>query len=135
LAALAARDTGTSTFGGNLYAAGGFRFVTMAGSDEELEDLPPSAKLVFKVLEYDGPLTQKQIVQESMLSARTVRYALERLQEIGRVDEDVYFADARQSLYELTEREQGQEQSVEADGGPDAKGSEGCDEAEPCCAE
>jgi len=92
----------------------------MAGTDEELEDLPPSAKLVFKVLEYDGPLTQKQIVQESMLSARTVRYALERLQEIGMVDEDVYFADARQSLYELTE----EEPTVEADGGEDA---------EPCC--
>jgi predicted transcriptional regulator len=76
----------------------------MAGTDgEEIEDLPPSAKLVFKVLEYDGPLTQKQIVEESMLSARTVRYALERLEEIGIVDEDVYFADARQSLYELDE--------------------------------
>ncbi|WP_121821697.1 MarR family transcriptional regulator [Halostella salina] len=93
----------------------------MAATDEELEDLPPSAKLVFKVLEYDGPLTQKQIVQESMLSARTVRYALERLQEIGRVDEDVYFADARQSLYELTEAEP----AVEADGG--------AEDAEPCC--
>jgi len=73
----------------------------MAG-DEHLEDLPPSAKLVFKVLEYDGPLTQKRIVEETMLSARTVRYALERLQDIGVVQEDVYFADARQSLYSLT---------------------------------
>jgi len=60
-------------------------------------------KLVFKVLEYDGPLTQKQIVEESMLSARTVRYALERLEDIGIVDEDIYFADARQSLYRLEE--------------------------------
>ena len=76
----------------------------MAGTDgEHIEDLPPSAKLVFKVLEYDGPLTQKQIVEESMLSARTVRYALERLEDIGIVDEDVYFADARQSLYEIDE--------------------------------
>jgi predicted transcriptional regulator len=75
----------------------------MAGNDgEDLEDLPPSAKLVFKVLEYDGPLTQKQIVQESMLSARTVRYALERLENIGIVSEDIYFADARQNLYEIT---------------------------------
>jgi DNA-binding Lrp family transcriptional regulator len=83
----------------------------MAGTDSEgLEDLPPSAKLVFKVLEYDGPLTQKQIVEESMLSARTVRYALERLEEIDAVDEDVYFADARQSLYEIKE-------AVVADGG------------------
>ncbi|MFB6171692.1 MAG: ArsR family transcriptional regulator [Haloarculaceae archaeon] len=68
---------------------------------EAISDLPPSAKLVYKVLEYNGPLTQKGIVEESMLSARTVRYALERLEEIEVVDEDVYFADARQNLYEL----------------------------------
>ena len=70
---------------------------------EGITDLPPSAKLVYKVLEYDGPLTQKGIVEESMLSARTVRYALERLDEIGVIEEDVYFADARQNLYELSE--------------------------------
>lgn len=70
--------------------------------EEPLSALPPSAKLVFKVLEYNGGLTQKQIVEESMLSARTVRYALERLGDIGAVEEDVYFADARQNLYELT---------------------------------
>ncbi len=71
-------------------------------SSEALRDLPPSAKLVYKVLDYDGPMTQKQLVEESMLSPRTVRYALERLDEIGVVAEQVYFADARQSLYELT---------------------------------
>jgi DNA-binding MarR family transcriptional regulator len=70
---------------------------------EGLIDLPPSAKLVYKVLEYNGPLTQKGIVEESMLSARTVRYALERLEGINAVDEDVYFADARQNLYEITD--------------------------------
>ncbi len=76
----------------------------MADSDgEELTDLPPSAKLVYKVLEYHGAMTQKSIVEESMLSARTVRYALERLEDIDIVSEDVYFADARQNLYELTD--------------------------------
>jgi predicted transcriptional regulator len=75
----------------------------MSESDTEwLIDLPPSAKLVYKVLEYNGALTQKGIVEESMLSARTVRYALERLEGIEAVDEDVYFADARQNLYEIT---------------------------------
>ena len=68
---------------------------------DTLSDLPPSAKLVFKVLEYKGPMTQKDIVGESMLSARTVRYALERLEDIDAVTEDVYFADARQNLYEI----------------------------------
>jgi len=69
---------------------------------ETIEDLPPSAKLVFKVLEYDGPMTQKQLVSESMLSARTVRYALDRLDDQGALEEDIYFADARQSLYQLS---------------------------------
>ncbi|MFB6079816.1 MAG: winged helix-turn-helix transcriptional regulator [Haloferacaceae archaeon] len=92
--------------------------------EEGLDDLPPSAKLVYKVLEYDGPLTQKGIVEESMLSARTVRYALERLEEIGVVDEDVYFADARQNLYQLTE-------PIEADGGVDVdEETEGADAEE-----
>ena len=51
----------------------------MARTDgDDLADLPPSAKLVYKVLEYDGPLTQRGIVEE-----------------------DIYFADARQNLYEL----------------------------------
>ena len=85
-----------------------------------LSDLPPSAKLVYKVLEYDGPLTQKRLVEESMLSARTVRYALERLEDCGHVEEGVYFADARQSLYELTtstdtESETDEETATEAD--------------------
>jgi len=88
----------------------------MEGTDDDgLEDLPPSAKLVFKVLEYDGPLTQKQIVEESMLSARTVRYALERLENIGIVEEDIYFADARQNLYSITA-----EAPTDADQGVDA---------------
>ena len=91
---------------------------------EVLADLPPSAKLVFKVLEYDGPLTQKQIVEESMLSARTVRYALERLQGIEIVDEDIYFADARQSLYRLTD-------PVTADGGLEEPRTN----EDACCAE
>jgi len=83
-------------------------------TEEELADLPPSAKLVYKVLEYNGPLTQKAIVKESMLSARTVRYALERLEDIGVVEEDVYFADARQNLYEIMP------EVAAADGGTDA---------------
>ena len=74
--------------------------------EEDLADLPPSAKLVYKVLEYNGTLTQKGIVEESLLSARTVRYALERLEDIGAVTEDVYFADARQNLYDIAEGEE-----------------------------
>lgn len=66
-----------------------------------IKDLPPSAKLVYKVLEYDGPLTQKQLVDETMLAPRTVRYAIERLEETETITETIYIEDARQTLYKL----------------------------------
>jgi len=69
--------------------------------EETVQDLPPSAKLVLKVLEYNGGLTQKEIVEKSRLSQRTVRDALERLQEHDIVQKDIYIPDARQNLYQL----------------------------------
>lgn len=72
---------------------------------DSIFDLPPSAKLVYKVLEYNGELTQKQIVAESQLSPRTVRYALRKLEDVDVVEEDIYFADARQDLYRLMSNE------------------------------
>jgi DNA-binding transcriptional regulator LsrR (DeoR family) len=71
-------------------------------TEQPIEDVPPSAKLVYKVLEYNGGLTQKQIVEKSMLSQRTVRDALSRLREVGIVTRDVYIPDARQNLYTLS---------------------------------
>lgn len=68
---------------------------------ESLEDLPPSSKLVFKTLEWNGRLTQQQIIEESLLSGRTVRDALGRLKQHGIVEEDVYYRDARQNVYTL----------------------------------
>jgi DNA-binding MarR family transcriptional regulator len=73
----------------------------MTSTDDIVQDLPPSAKLVLKVLEYNGGLTQKQIVENSRLSQRTVRDALDRLQEADVVEKDIYIPDARQNLYRL----------------------------------
>ena len=67
--------------------------------DPKLGDLPPSAKLVFVVLSEEGTLTQKQLVEETRLSGRTVRYALERLREINALEEELSFRDARQLMY------------------------------------
>lgn len=69
---------------------------------EPVRDLPPSAKLVAKVLEYDGTLTQSQLAAETLLPPRTVRYALNRLEEVGVVDSRFSFADARKRIYTLT---------------------------------
>lgn len=74
----------------------------MTPSEDTLAELPPSAKLVFKVLEYNGGLTQKDIVEKSRLSQRTVRDALDRLQDIEAVEKTIYVPDARQNLYRLT---------------------------------
>jgi hypothetical protein len=53
------------------------------------------------VLESSGFLTQKDIVRQSYLPARTVRYALNRLKEENVLQKRFYFQDARQSLYGL----------------------------------
>jgi DNA-binding MarR family transcriptional regulator len=63
--------------------------------------LPPSAKLVIKVLESGSLLTQKEIINKTYLPARTVRYALTRLKEENLLLRRFYFLDARQSLYGL----------------------------------
>jgi DNA-binding MarR family transcriptional regulator len=63
--------------------------------------LPPSAKLVFKVLESGSLLTQKDIIAKTYLPARTVRYALTRLKKENLLLKRFYFQDARQSLYGL----------------------------------
>jgi DNA-binding MarR family transcriptional regulator len=53
------------------------------------------------VLEYGGLLTQKEIAEQSYLSPRTIRYALNRLKDEDFLQERFYFKDARQSLYGL----------------------------------
>ncbi|MBV0900639.1 MarR family transcriptional regulator [Haloarcula salina] len=68
---------------------------------DAVRELPPSAKLVAKVLEYNDTLTQSQLADETLLPPRTVRYALNRLEEVGVVDSRFSFADARKRIYTL----------------------------------
>jgi transcription initiation factor IIE alpha subunit len=63
--------------------------------------LPPSARLIIKVLESGSLLTQKEIINKTYLPARTVRYALSRLRNENILQERFCFQDARQSLYGL----------------------------------
>lgn len=68
---------------------------------DRLRDLPPSAKLVAKVLDDESPLSQGQLAQESLLPDRTVRYALNRLEEADLVSSRYSFHDARKQVYFL----------------------------------
>jgi len=69
---------------------------------EAVADLPPSAKLVAKVLEYNDSLTQSQLAEETLLPPRTVRYALTRLEDVDVVGSRFSFSDARKRIYTLT---------------------------------
>ena len=68
---------------------------------DAVAELPPSAKLVAKVLEYNERLTQSQLASETMLPSRTVRYAVTRLDEVGAIESRFSFTDARKRVYTL----------------------------------
>jgi len=68
---------------------------------DRLRELPPSAKLVAKVLEDDAALSQGQLAEESLLPDRTVRYALNRLAEEDLIDSRYSYQDARKQVYFL----------------------------------
>ena len=68
----------------------------------QFENYPPSAKLVYIALVADGPMTQSQLAQETRLSSRTVRSALDRLERDEFVMSELYIPDARKKLFDVT---------------------------------
>ena len=69
---------------------------------DAIRDLPPSAKLVAYTLRKENALTQGQLAEETLLPARTVRYALTRLEDGVFVDSRFSIRDARKRIYSLT---------------------------------
>ena len=67
--------------------------------------MPPSSKLLLKILEYEGELTQKDLAAKTLLPGRTVRLALSHLLEKGYVKRKVSLRDARQRIYEISKME------------------------------
>jgi NAD+ kinase len=71
----------------------------IASRVDKLTSISPSAKLVYKVLAYEGELSQKEIINESQLPSRTVRYALDVLLRSGLVEKKALLKDVRQRVY------------------------------------
>lgn len=71
------------------------------GYPDSVKSLPPSAKLVAKTLEYEGSLTQSQLTTETRLPSRTVRHALEQLEQAGVISSRISSMDARKRIYSL----------------------------------
>lgn len=67
----------------------------------KVRSLSPSAKLVYKVLSFEGEMTQKEIVARSYLPQRTVRYALEVLSRKGVIRRRASLLDVRQTVYSV----------------------------------
>jgi len=68
---------------------------------DPVRELPPSAKLVAKELDRHDTLTQTELADETLLSPRTVRQAVSRLESVGAIESRVSFRDARKQLYRL----------------------------------
>ncbi len=66
---------------------------------DAVRELPPSAKLVAKILEHNELLSQGEIAKETLLPPRTVRYALTRLDDAGVIEVQFCFSDARKRYY------------------------------------
>lgn len=69
---------------------------------EDLLNMPPSSKLLLKTLEYEGSLTQRDLVTKTLLPDRTVRLALRHLLDKGYVKKKISIRDARQKIYEIS---------------------------------
>jgi len=69
---------------------------------EDLLKMPPSSKLLLKILEYEGAMTQKELGKKTMLPDRTVRLALSHLLGKGYLKKKVSIRDARQKIYEIS---------------------------------
>lgn len=66
---------------------------------DRLKDMPASAKLVYKILMHEGNMTQKELINTSLLPERTVRYALDILHRNNLITRQPHFSDARQTVY------------------------------------
>ncbi|KZN23160.1 hypothetical protein A4G99_16540 [Haladaptatus sp. R4] len=77
---------------------------TCSGANSEIEilaELPPSAKLVAKVLDDTPMLTQSQLEEEALLPLRTVRSAVRMLEDDDLVESRPSPLDARKHCYSL----------------------------------
>jgi DNA-binding MarR family transcriptional regulator len=66
---------------------------------DRLVNLSPSAKLVFRVLQHNHPLTSQEIADRTLLPQRTARYALNKLDDADLIEERVDPQEPRTQLY------------------------------------
>ena len=76
-------------------------------TDDQVDDLPPSAKYVFSIIKEDGPLGRVQIIDTvaPIYQERTIEDALKILREKDLVGTESCPHDSRETIYKLPEDE------------------------------
>ena len=77
------------------------RRMTDESVEGSFEDMPPSAKLVAKVIEHEGAMDAGEISDAARLPQSTTRNALNRLVDEGVVDVSVGSGDGRRLVYSM----------------------------------
>jgi len=67
--------------------------------DGDLSNLPPSAKLVIKVIEHEGEMDKEEICERARLPPSTTQYALKKLVEEDVVEVKVGEGEGRRLVY------------------------------------
>ena len=57
--------------------------------------------MIYKILNYEGSMTQKEIINNTFLPERTVRFALDLLIKKNLISKHPYLNDARQTVYSI----------------------------------
>lgn len=70
-------------------------------SPEEIDDFPPSMRLVLQCLEDADGLTTSQLAEETGLAERTIRYALTRLDDRDVIGSAYLLSDPQTCEYAL----------------------------------
>ena len=66
---------------------------------DTLTRLPPAPTLVYKILEFQGPLTYSELLDEAKLPESTLKDALQTLRDHDLVVRQYHSDDARSHLY------------------------------------
>ena len=68
---------------------------------ENIVKVPKSARVIYELLHHEGSLKPDNISQKTLLSARTVRYALKKLMEKNLISRNPDLYDLRSHYYFL----------------------------------
>lgn len=70
-------------------------------TDDDVDDLPPSAKYVLDVVERKGPIRRQELLEETALPERTLDEALDRLNSRDYLSVTRDYTDLRQVVAKM----------------------------------